>query len=116
MIDRTTTWARRLAPFACTAIVVLSLLPGTYRPHTGASGNFEHVLAYAGTGLLLALGWAVARTWRGPVFLSAAAALLEVAQIWIPGRSAGLDNWAASTFGATLGVVLAAAWVLRRNR
>lgn len=101
-------WAMRAAA-ACTWIVltVLSLLPGEDRPHTGYSGNVEHVVAYAGAALITRL--AFGRLWAGWPLLafSSAAACFEIAQRSIPGRSPGVDNWAASSAGAVLGLVAA---------
>jgi hypothetical protein len=37
-------------------IGVLSLVPGTLRPETGAPGQFEHFVAYLGAATFLALG------------------------------------------------------------
>ena len=38
--------ARVLVWLSVVAITVLSLLPGDYRPHTGAPGRVEHFAAY----------------------------------------------------------------------
>ena len=40
---------RWLAIACLLAIAVLSLVPGDDRPHTGYSGNIEHLVAYVGT-------------------------------------------------------------------
>jgi VanZ family protein len=111
-----------LAAACCLVIIVLSLLPGNERPHTGFSGNIEHVVAYAGTACFVALAL---RRPSLPVLViafSAASAFFEICQIWIPGRSAGFDNWFASTLGAVIGVSAAryivlprlSAWLARR--
>ncbi|MFG1343314.1 VanZ family protein [Xanthobacter autotrophicus DSM 431] len=101
-----------LAVMLWLVITVLSLLPGNERPHTGYSGNAEHFAAYAGAASVTALAF---RSWA-PVWLvlpfSLASALFEVAQLFIPGRSSGVDNWFFSTFGALVGVLLAR-WLLR---
>lgn len=89
------------------ALAVLSLVPGRDRPHIGIPSNFEHILAYALAGFVTRL--VLRRTgsrWQFLAF-SGAAAFFEVCQIWITGRSAGFDNWAASSAGALLGIVLA---------
>lgn len=91
-------------------IIVLSLLPGQERPHTGYSGNLEHLVAYVGTAGVTALAFrSVAPVWLVLSF-AGASALMEIAQLYIPGRSSGLDNLLASSLGATLGVI-AARWV-----
>lgn len=84
-------------------IVVLSLVPGDERPHTGFSGNMEHFVAYAGTAGITALGFRrLPPLWIALPFCIASA-LFELAQFYIPGRSPGLDNWLASSLGALAG-------------
>lgn len=88
-------------------LTVLSLLPGSDRPHTGFSGNLEHAVAYAlsaGATRLCLFGVPSRMQLLG---FALASALFEIAQIWIPGRSAGFDNWAASTAGALAGILVA---------
>jgi len=96
---------------ACVALVgvaVLSLVPGEMRPHTPASGNMDHLAAYLVCGALVGLGIRRLNGWRMPLFLSALAACFEVAQLLIPGRNPGLDNWAASTAGAVIAALVLA--------
>jgi VanZ family protein len=69
-------------------IVVLSLIPGPYRPHTGAPGGAEHFFAYAATAVALALGWrSLAQGVLIAVGLLVLACGLELAQLCAPGRS-----------------------------
>lgn len=91
----------------CFALVLLSLVPGNDRPHTGYSGNIEHFIAYAGTALFTSAFLPPMRGWRTVLILSAASLLFELAQIYIPGRGPGIDNWLASSGGAVVGTVLA---------
>ena len=91
-------------------IVVLSVLPGAERPHVFGSGNVEHLRACAGAAFF-ASTLPPLRGWRVVLLLSAASLLFEGIQIFIPGRGPGLDNWAASTLGAIIGLVLARAFV-----
>lgn len=102
---RFTAAMRVVAVAAWTMLAVLSLLPGHQRPHTGLSGNLEHALAYGLTSVVTRLGFAHRRTRWQLVAFSAAAAFFEVCQIWIPGRSPGIDNWLSSTVGALAGIV-----------
>ena len=47
----------RAAGYAAILLIgVLSLVPGTLRPETGAPGQFEHFVAYLGAATFLALG------------------------------------------------------------
>jgi hypothetical protein len=88
------------------AIIVLSLLPGDERPHTGLAGQIEHTLAYFGTALFLGLAF---RTTRDRVaafsLLVVLAAVLEVIQRLIPGRHSQTIDWIASSFGAGIGII-----------
>ena len=104
-----------LAFYVCLLIIaILSLVPGHQRPHTGMSGRLEHAMAYAGTGLLMTLGYATARArirgFTGVVFLSF---VFETLQIWIPGRASNILDALASDAGLTVGVL--AGWLLTRS-
>jgi VanZ family protein len=97
----------RAIGWACVAaIIVLSLVPGDERPHTGLAGQIEHALAYFGTAVFLALGF---RTMRDRVavisLLVGLAAVLELIQRMIPGRHAQFIDWFASSLGAAAGVL-----------
>ena len=89
-------------------IVVLSLIPGHYRPHTGAPGGVEHFFAYAATAVALALGWrSLAQSVLIVVGLLALTCGLELAQLFVPGRSSDLVTALVSGLGGLCGVVLA---------
>ena len=90
-------------------LILLSLVPGAYRPHTGAPGDLEHLLAYGLTAAALAIGW------RSPVQivviilgLLVLASGLEVAQLFVPGRGASWETALVSGFGGVCGIVLGA--------
>jgi VanZ like family len=88
------------------AIVVLSHLPGDERSRTGASGQIEHVAAYFGAAVLLALGFRTMRDRDAALSLPVGlAAVLEVIQRLIPGRHSQFMDWFASSFGAAFGIV-----------
>jgi VanZ family protein len=86
-------------------VVVLSLLP--HKPRSGiANGQAEHVLAYFGTAALLAWRYRTPRSRLAiGLALGALAALLETAQLMLPGRHAQIIDFAASAAGAAAGVV-----------
>jgi VanZ family protein len=93
------------------AIVVLSLVPGSERPQNalGLPGQYEHLLAYMLTAG--AFGLAYRKTTIRVALLALlviCAALLETAQIWIPGRTARLIDFGTSSTGAGLGLLVAA--------
>lgn len=88
-------------------LVILSLVPGSERPHTGVSGNIEHLAAYSGTAWLLLLGFGQRFRFVIISALVFASAVFEIIQNWLPGRGPGIDNWAFSSLGAVLGVLIA---------
>jgi VanZ family protein len=96
--------SRAMGSACIVVLIVLSILPGNERPHTGLSGQIEHVIAYFGTAVSLALGF---RTMKDRVvtisLLVGAAAVLELFQRLIPGRHSQLIDWFASSSGAGLG-------------
>lgn len=96
---------RAAAVSSWVVLAVLSLVPGTDRPHTGLGGNPEHLVAY---GLAACVtGLAFAGRPRQLLGFSLASAVFELCQIRIPGRMPGVDNWLASSAGACLGLLLA---------
>jgi VanZ family protein len=89
-------------------IVVVSVVPGTIRPHTSMSGYTEHFLAYAIVASCFALGW------RSPLYQAAVvisafivASLLEAVQFLCPGRSPDSVSPIVSGIGGLCGVILA---------
>jgi VanZ family protein len=100
----------RAIGLACiVAIIVLSLLPGDRRPHTGHfehAGQFEHALAYFATAVFLSFGFRTTRDRFAAIsLLVALAAVLELIQRLIPGRHSQIIDWFASSFGAGFGVL-----------
>jgi VanZ family protein len=101
----------RAAGWVCVGVlIVLSLIPGNERPHTGLpSSQIEHFIAYCGTATLLGLGYPTAKARFGMVaMLAALAAILEMTQQWLPDRHAQFIDFAASAAGACLGMLAVA--------
>lgn len=108
---------RVLALFSLIAICVLSLVPGQYRPHTIILPSvFEHVAAYTVAAFLLGLAY-VGRLSpiRLVLLLTAYGALIELCQLWIPGRNGQIIDIFADFAGASVGVI-AASVLVRLNR
>lgn len=105
--------AQLVGSLAVIIIAVLSLVPGSMRPHTGAPGKFEHIAAYLLTAGTLTLGYG---TSRYPaiiaLLLSIYSAALEIAQLQISGRHADILDFVASSIGALIGCTLA--WLVVR--
>jgi hypothetical protein len=102
---------RSLALAACiciTCLVVLSWSPRDSIARTGAPGPFEHVVAYWGTGLVAAFAAPrLQQRWLAGG-LVALAGVLELGQLWIPGRTSQVIDFAGSSLGAILGIACAA--------
>lgn len=104
----------RAAFWAALAVVaVLLLLPGNELPETNVSDKLEHAFVFT---VLAFLGCRAFPGRRGgsavAVWLCVFGAACEVAQAWIPGRSASFLDAAADALGVILGCALFAA--LRR--
>ena len=90
------------------AIAILSVLPGSARPHSGASGFSEHFIAYAAVAFCLWHGL----TWQRQklillVILVVSSGVLELVQIYIPGRTAELKGLLSAAAGAVFGAIVA---------
>jgi len=93
--------------FGVLAIIVLSLVPGAYRPHTGLPGQAEHFIAYCSTALALTLGFssiASRAVIAGGLVLLAGS--MEILQLWVPGRHSAVMDAVASSLGGFLGIIL----------
>ena len=99
----------RLAAWTCVAaIAVLSLTPSGQIERTGLGGQTEHMLAYAGTALLLAIGYQRVKLL---VMLVAYSGVLECLQRFAPGRTSQLVDFAFSCLGVILGA--AVGWAIK---
>ena len=91
-----------VATWLCvTALIVLSLLPGELRPHTGMEGRLEHFIAYAITGLIAT--WAYRMPVRAVVGLALLSCVMELLQIYVPFRTAAVLDAVASSLGGAVG-------------
>lgn len=94
-----------LSYIAVVGIIVLSLLPGSARPQTGAPGQGEHVIAYFLTACLFGLrSPSITKAFQIGATLIALAGLLETAQHWVPDRNAQLGDFIASSIGILAGL------------
>jgi VanZ family protein len=92
---------------AIVSIGFLSVVPGEVRPHVLASGQLEHFGAYGVAGFILGFGYfGRLPLLRLGVGLTVYASVLEVAQLFIPGRSSRLADFCASSLGAWTGIIL----------
>jgi VanZ family protein len=95
------------------AIIMLTVVPPAWRPVTGASQMAEHLAAFFLLGGFFALGYrrnllAVA------LLVVAGVGLLELCQLFVPGRHARASDFVFNAIGAC--TAIAAVWlVAKRN-
>ena len=94
------------------ALVIASWTPGYYMVRTGAGGSFEHVGAYFVATLLWVLAYPRLPPWGIGAALAAYAGILELGQLYVPGRHSQFEDFAASCIGAAL-VIMPAMWMQR---
>jgi VanZ family protein len=88
-----------------TAIVILSLVPSSLRPETGAPHGVEHFTIYTATGYVFGLGYK-----RGhdllTILLVIFSGSIEVAQLFRVGR-ARLADYIIDSVAACIGIAMA---------
>jgi VanZ family protein len=101
------------ASFACIVLLaVLSWLPAAEMVRTGIGGHLEHATAYVLTAIIMGLASRGApRLFVQSLLLVTLAAILEVGQLVVPGRTMALLDFAASSTGAAVGGLLM--WTVR---
>lgn len=107
-------WIVRLAALGVwlefAAILILSLVPGAERPHTGlGSGQLEHALAYGVAGATISIGYRTARA-RLLALLPFAlgSGVFELMQTLVPDRSPQQIDTFASLGGLCAGFTVGA--------
>ena len=97
-----------------TAVIVLSVLPGSVAPREPAGGDIEHCLAYVPLGLLPVLVLPSRRAgWWAAAAMVAMGVVLELVQTQIPGRGFEWSDMSANALGVALG---GGVGMLRRGR
>jgi VanZ family protein len=99
---------RVAAWFLLLAIVVLSVVPPTYRPVTPAPHDVEHLVIFLLMGLAFGLGYE-SRPVLQIIGLVAFSAGIEALQLYVPGRHARLSDFLVNAVSVAFGVGLAAA-------
>ena len=113
----TTTILRLFAWSLAAAVTFATLGPPSYRPHSHLGQDGEHALAF----ILIGLAFGLAYT-RHRLLTSAVAVvmigLLEILQLWAPGRHARFEDFAVDALTAGAGFAFAAGldWATQRLR
>ena len=105
--------ARVAAWILAFAIVVLSIVPPGLRPETGVPHRLEHFAIFFATGVAFVCGYGQ-RALEVAIALVAFAGLIEIAQIYIPGRHARLSDFIVDAAALCVGITLASLAGARR--
>lgn len=116
--------ALKAMAWLCVGLIVwLSWIPADLQIRTGIAGQIEHAIAYCGTGAILAFAYQEPRRWQITAGLIVLAGILEIGQLWVPGRTSQPIDFLASSAGAVAGVLMGRAavaalvgWVMRPSR
>jgi VanZ family protein len=108
----------RIIAWLLTAAVTFATLgPARLRPHSELGQDGEHALAFVLVGLAFGLAYPRRRV------LTAGAAVvligvLELLQLWMPGRHARLEDFVVDALAACAGIAVAAMlnWTMQRMR
>jgi VanZ family protein len=99
------------------AIAFATLGPAEQRPHSNLGQNGEHALAFVLLGLAFALAYPRSRLLTA-MFVIVFTGLIELLQLWAPGRHARLEDFVVDALAASLGLAAAAAfdWTMKRTQ
>ena len=88
------------------AVTFVTLGPSRYRPHSNLGQDGEHALAFVLIGL--AFGLAYPRQRMTVVVAVVLTGVLELLQLFVPGRHARLEDFIVDALAACVGFVIAA--------
>ena len=111
---------RLFAWLLAAAVTFATLGPPQYRPHSNFGQDGEHALAFVLIGLAFGLAYARNRLFTVGVSV-VLIGVLELLQLWMPGRHARLEDFAVDAMAACAGFAITAtldlvtAWSRRSN-
>jgi VanZ family protein len=108
---------RLFAWLLAAAVTFATLGPPQFRPHSDFGRNGEHALAFVLLGL--AFGFAYPRNrLLTAVIAVVMIGVIEILQIWAPGRHAKLEDFIVDALAACVGLVVATGldWLVQRSR
>jgi len=112
-----TTILRLFAWLLAAAVTFATLGPPRFRPHSDLGQNGEHTFAFVLVGLAFALAYSRNRTLTAVISVLTIG-LLEILQLWAPGRHARLEDFVVDALAACVGFAIAAGsdWMVARWR
>jgi len=110
------TFAFRIIAWLLSAAVTFATLgPARYRPHSALGQDGEHALAFVLVGLAFGLAYPRRRLLTAGIAVILIG-VLEVLQLWTPGRHARLEDFVVDALAAWVGIAAAAVFDWLRNR
>jgi VanZ like family len=98
--------ARSIAWIGLTAIVILTLVPAGLRPVSALPHVYEHLAVFLLIGFAFGIGYPGQRLVIGIAALPTIG-MLELLQLFVPGRHARLSDFAVNLVGALIGLIAA---------
>ena len=89
--------------FLLLAIATLSLVPPSHRPETIIPHGAEHLVAFLLLGFAFALGYP-RRILLATLLLVGFVGVVEIAQLFVPGRHARLSDFLIDAFAVSIGL------------
>jgi VanZ family protein len=108
---------RILAWLLAAAVTFATLGPAQFRPHSNLGQDGEHAFAFILVGLAFGLAYPRHRLLTGAIAV-VMIGVIELLQLWAPGRHARLEDFAVDALTACGGMAVAAAldWAVQRVR
>jgi VanZ family protein len=112
-----TTILRLFAWLLAAAVTFMTLGPQRFRPHSDLGQDAEHALAFTLVGLAFGLAYTRNRLLT-LVTLVVMIGVLEILQLWAPGRHARFEDFVVDALAACVGFTIAAGldWAIQRSR
>jgi VanZ family protein len=108
---------RLFAWLLAAAVTFATLGPPQFRPHSNFGQDGEHTLAFILVGLAFGLAYPRQRVLT-TVIAVVMIGLLEILQLWAPGRHARLEDFVVDALAACAGIAMAAVlgWLSRQAK
>ncbi len=108
---------RLFAWLLAAAVTFATLGPPRFRPHSSLGQDGEHAFAFVLVGLAFGLAYPRHRLLTGAVAV-VMIGVIELLQLWIPGRHARLEDFVVDALAACVGFIIAAGadWAVKRLR